>query len=175
MSLKTGTRWPPVLARPAMSRPLLSAVLLLTASAALTGCLTPTAKVRPSAAVLEARKGVREKAQPCQAMQLSEVSPAQATFPFDDSVLDEGGAHAVSRVAAFLACHPQTPVVVLPSADSHSDKAHQEDLAGRRAQAVASALRAGGAKDAVIRIVAMGAADPVSGPHVVIQAAGRGW
>jgi outer membrane protein OmpA-like peptidoglycan-associated protein len=158
-----------------MSRPLSAVLLTLAASVALSGCFTPRAKVAPSAAVLEARKRVEQKTQPCLAMQLADVSPTEATFPYDSAELDEAGARKVGRVAAFLACHAATPVVVLPSADSHGDKAHQAELATQRAQAVTAALRAGGAKDAVIHMLAMGAEDTVAGPHVVVHASGRGW
>jgi outer membrane protein OmpA-like peptidoglycan-associated protein len=155
-------------------RHLAAALVALAAPLALSACLTPKAKAPPSAAVLEARKGEGHKAVPCQATQLADVSPATASFPFDDSLLDDEGQRAVRGVAAYLACHPQTPVVVSPSADKHGDDAHQKDLAGRRAQAVLAALRANGSQ-AVVHALAPGAADPVAGPHVVINAAGRGW
>jgi outer membrane protein OmpA-like peptidoglycan-associated protein len=157
-----------------MSRRYLAALVALCAPLALSACLTPKAKAPPSAAVLEARKGVGQKVVPCQAAQLADVSPAMASFPFDDSLLDEEGQKAVRDVSAYLACHPQTPVVVLPSADKHGDDAHQKDLVGRRAQAVLAALRADGSQ-AVVHMLAAGSADPVAGPHIVINAAGRGW
>jgi outer membrane protein OmpA-like peptidoglycan-associated protein len=155
-------------------RHLAAALIALAAPLALSACLTPKAKAPASAAVLEARKGVGQKVVPCQATPLADVSPAMASFPFDDSVLDAEGQRAVRGVAAYLACHPQTPVVVSSSADKHGDDAHQKDLAGRRGQAVLAALRADGSQ-AVVRMLAPGAADPVSGPHIVISAAGRGW
>jgi outer membrane protein OmpA-like peptidoglycan-associated protein len=158
-----------------MSRALVSVLLVLASSAALAGCLTPHARPAPSAAVADARKGVGQKAQACSAIQLSEISPALASFPFDDSRLDEEGARRVSAVAAWLACHPGTPVVIMPGADNHGTDEHRKDLAGRRSQAVLAALRADGATSAVVHALAMGAADPVTGTHVVIQAQGRGW
>jgi outer membrane protein OmpA-like peptidoglycan-associated protein len=158
-----------------MSRALASAAVVLAAAGLLSGCLTPKARPAPSGAVLEARKGVGQKPPSCKSQALADVSPALASFPFDDSLLDEEGARRVSQAADWLACHPGTPVVVLPSADSHGTPEHQKDLAGRRAQAVMAALRADGANQAVVHMLAMGAADPVAGPHVVIRAAGRGW
>ncbi|MFL5298452.1 MAG: OmpA family protein [Phenylobacterium sp.] len=158
-----------------MFRRLAAPVVLCLAAAALAGCLTPHAKDTPSPAVLAARAGAGAKAQPCQVGKLADVSPALATFPFDESQLDEDGAKAVSKVAAWLACNPGVQVVVLPSADNHGDAAHRKDLASRRGQAVLAALRADGATGAVIRMMAVGAADPLSEPHVLIRAAGRGW
>jgi outer membrane protein OmpA-like peptidoglycan-associated protein len=157
-----------------MSRRLAAALVALAAPLVLSACLTPKAKAPPSSAVLEARKGVGKKVVPCQVAKLDDVSPALASFPFDDSLLDDEGQKAVRDVAGFLACHPQTPVVVLPSADKHGDAAHQKDLVGRRAQAVLAALRADGSQ-ATVHMLAPGAADPVAGPHIVINAAGRGW
>jgi outer membrane protein OmpA-like peptidoglycan-associated protein len=165
---------PPNLPRPSKAR-IGAAILLMGAAMALTGCLTPKAKAPPSAAILEARKGAGQKAAPCQSARLEDVSPTSATFPFDDSLLDEMGQQRLRKVAAYLACHPQTPVVVLPSADHHLDEAHQKDLAGRRAQAVTQALRAEGGDKAVVRMLAMGAADPLTEPHILIRAEGRGW
>jgi len=158
-----------------MSRRLAAALVALAAPLALSACLTPKAKPPPSAAIVEARKGVGQKAPPCAATQLTDVSPAMASFPFDDSLLDEEGQRAVRGVAQFLSCHPGIQIVVLPSADKHGDDAHQKDLVGRRAQAVLAALRADGAASATVHMLAPGAADPVSAPHVVINAVGRGW
>ena len=158
-----------------MSRRHAAALLALCAPLALSACLTPRARPAPSAAIVEARKGVGKKVVPCQASQLADVSPALASFPFDDSLLDEEGQQALRDVAGFLACHPQTAVVVLPSADKHGDAAHQKELASRRAQAVLAALRDDGATKAVVHMLAVGAADPETAPHIVINAAGRGW
>lgn len=158
-----------------MSRALAIAFCLSAAATGLAGCLTPSAKVKPSPAVLEARHSAASKAETCQATPLAEVSPTSTDFPYDDSVLDRAGKQRLARVAQWLACHPQTRVVILPSADKHGDAAHQKDLAARRAQAAIAELRAAGATAAVIQTLEPGAADPVTGPHVVIEAAGRGW
>jgi len=158
-----------------MSRRLATALLALAAPLALSACLTPKAKAPPSPAIVEARKGIGQKPPPCQATRLEDVSPAQASFPFDDSLLDEEGQRAVRGVANFLSCHAGVPVVVLPSADKHGDAAHQKDLVGRRAQAILGALRDAGASSAVVHMLSPDAADPVTGPHVVINAVGRGW
>jgi outer membrane protein OmpA-like peptidoglycan-associated protein len=157
-----------------MSRPPLPILLAIAAVLPLGGCLTPHAKPGPSAAVVEARKGEGRKTLTCQAT-LADVSPSLASFPFDASLLDEEGTRQVSAVAAWLACHPGTPVVITPSAERHGTPEHQKDLAGRRAQAVLAALRADGASSTVVHALALGAADPLTGPHVVIQAQGRGW
>jgi outer membrane protein OmpA-like peptidoglycan-associated protein len=158
-----------------MVRRLLTAALVMLAAAALSGCLTPHAKVAPSAAVVAARAGAGTKAAACPAGKLEGVSPTTATFAFDKAELDAVGARRLAGVAAWLACNPGVEVVVLASADNHGDEAHQRDLAAARAHAAAAALRADGAKAAVIRMPAPGAADPLSEPHVLVQAAGRGW
>jgi outer membrane protein OmpA-like peptidoglycan-associated protein len=151
------------------------ALILPLAALALSGCLTPHAKVAPSSAVLAARAGVGAKPGSCQVGKLQDVSPTVATFPFDDAVLDEAGARSLARAAAWLTCTPGVPAVVIATADNHGDEAHRKDLAARRAQATLAALRGAGAKDAVIHLVAPGGADPVTGPHLIIQADGRGW
>lgn len=158
-----------------MLRPLVPALVLLAASTALAGCLTPRVKVAPSRAVVEARKGVGQKTQACQPGQLSDVSPALASFGFDETALDVEGRRTVARVAAWLACHPGVPVVVLPGGDNHGAAEHQKDLAVKRAETVVAALRAAGAGSAVVHTLAPGAPDTVTGPHLVIQAAGRDW
>ena len=159
-----------------MQRSALSALLALSfAGLALTGCLTPREKVAPSAAVLAARAGAGAKSDACRGVDLASVSPALATFPFDKAELDDVGTERVTAVAGWLACHPATEVVVIPGSDGHGDAAHQNDLASRRASAVTTALRGLGAKQAVVRQVALGAPDPLTGPHVLIRAIGRGW
>jgi len=158
-----------------MLRPFASALVLLAAAPALGGCLTPKVKVAPSRAVLEARKGVGEKAKACQVGALTDVSPALASFGFDETTLDVEGQRTIDRVAAWLACHPGTPVVVLPGGDNHGAAQHQKDLALQRGQAAVAALRAAGATAAVIHVLAPSAPDTLTGPHLVIQAAGRDW
>ena len=97
------------------------------------------------------------------------------SFGFDEATLSETGQKGLSQAAAWLACNPHTEVVIVPDADNHGDAAHLNDLAQRRAKAAAEQLRALGAKDAVIRILSRGAVDPVTAPHLVINAQGRGW
>jgi outer membrane protein OmpA-like peptidoglycan-associated protein len=152
----------------------LSAVLCLTA-VSLSACLTQRVTVPPSAAVVAARSGAGARPASCQVGKLQDVSPTLARFPFDDATLDDVGAQGLARAAAWLACTPGVPVVVIPTADNHGDEAHRKDLAARRAQATLTALRGAGAKNAVVHLLAPGAADPVSGPHLIINADGRGW
>jgi len=141
----------------------------------LAGCLTPHAQPAPSAAIVAARQGAGAKPMACQLGVLATVSPAVATFPFDEPVLDDEGKVRVQRLAQWLNCNPGVPVSILPTADNHGDDKHRRDLASARAQAVSDALRAAGATSAVIHIAAPGAPDPLTGPHLLIQADGRGW
>jgi outer membrane protein OmpA-like peptidoglycan-associated protein len=151
------------------------ALLLIFAAVTLSGCLTPRVTPRPSAAIVTARKGAGAKPAACQLGDLARVSPTVATFPFDDATIDETGNRRLAAAAAWLNCNPGVPVVVAPTADNHGTAQHQKDLAVSRAQAVTAALRALGARSAVIHALALGGADPVSGPHLIVQADGRGW
>ena len=158
-----------------MLRPLARAAILCLIAVGLSGCLTPRAKVAPSAAVLQARKGAGTKSAACPAGDLATLSPTIATFPFDDAVVDDVGIRALKTAAAWLNCHPGVPVVIIATADNHGTAEHQKALILQRAQATLATLRAQGAADAVIHTPAIGTPDPVSGPHLLIQADGRGW
>lgn len=151
------------------------ALLLCLAAVALSGCLTPRVKPTPSAAVVVARKGAGVKPAACQVGALADVSPTVATFPFDDPALDDVGLRRLTKAVAWLNCNAGVPVVIVPTADNHGTPQHQKDLAASRGQAVVAALRTLGAKDAVVHSLALGSPDTVSGPHLVIQADGRGW
>jgi outer membrane protein OmpA-like peptidoglycan-associated protein len=128
-----------------------------------------------SQAVVQARSGASTKTAACTGADLASVSPVDMSFGFDEATLSETGQKGLSQAAAWLVCNPHTEVVIVPDADNHGDAAHLNDLAQRRAKAAAEQLRALGAKDAVIRILSRGAADPVTTPHLVINAQGRGW
>jgi outer membrane protein OmpA-like peptidoglycan-associated protein len=160
-----------------MSRTALISVLAssLVSAAALSGCLTPHAKPTLSQAVVQARAGAGAKPAACPSSDVSTVSPLEVAFGFDEATVPEVGHKRLADAARWLACNPQVEVVIRPDADRHGDAAHQNDLAQHRAQAVSADLRSLGAKDAVIHMLARGAADPVSAPHMVIAAKGRGW
>ena len=100
-----------------MLRPLARAAILCLIAVGLSGCLTPRAKVAPSAAVLQARKGAGTKSAACPAGDLATLSPTIATFPFDDAVVDDVGIRALKTAAAWLNCHPGVPVVIIATAD----------------------------------------------------------
>lgn len=150
------------------------AVSLLCA-AALSGCLTPHVRPTPSQAVAQARSSASAKPAACSSDELAAVSPVEMAFAFDDVTISEAGQKRLAQAAAWLVCNPHVEVVIVPDADNHGDAAHLKDLAQRRAQAAADQLRTLGAKEAVIRILARGAPDPVTAPHLVINAQGRGW
>jgi outer membrane protein OmpA-like peptidoglycan-associated protein len=141
----------------------------------LSGCLTPQVQPTPSQAVVQARSAAGAKPAACTGVELASISPVDMAFGFDDATISEAGQKRLAQAAAWLGCNPGIEVVIIPDADSHGDAAHLSDLAGRRAQAAAAQLRVLGAKDAVIRLLARGAADPVTAPHLVVNAQGRGW
>ena len=160
-----------------MSRRALISVLAvsLVCATALSACLTPHVQPTLSQAVVQARAAAGAKPAACPVGEVATVSPVEVGFGFDDAAVTEVGHKRLAAAVRWLACSPHAEVVVRPDADRHGDAAHQDDLAQRRAQAVEGELRSLGAKDAVIRILARGAPDPVSAPHLVISAKGRGW
>jgi outer membrane protein OmpA-like peptidoglycan-associated protein len=147
----------------------------LACAAALSGCLTPHVQPALSQAVVQARAGAGAKPAACPSSDLATISPVEIAFGFDEATLPEVGHSRLADAARWLACNRQVPVVIAPAADRHGDAAHQADLASRRAQAVEGDLRSQGAKDAVIQTLAAGAPDPMTAPHLVINARGRGW
>jgi len=147
----------------------------LACAAVLTGCLTPHVQPTLSKAVVQARAGAGAKSAACPSSDLSTISPVEVAFGFDEATIPQAGHSRLAAAARWLACNPAVQVVIAPSADRHGDAAHQSDLASRRAQAVVGELRSQGATTAVIQTLAAGAPDPVSAPHLVINAKGRGW
>ena len=141
----------------------------------LCACLTPHVKPPVSQAVLDARARAGAKAPACPAGGPETVSPVDVSFGFDDATISEVGLQRLAAAAKWLVCNPKVEAVVLPDADNHGDAAHLADLSQRRAQAVLDQLRADGAKASVIRVLTRGAADPLTAPHVVVNAQGRGW
>jgi len=156
-------------------RLLLLAIAGLACATALSGCLTPTVKPSPSRAVIEARGRAGTQAAACTTQALAAISPVDVGFGFDDAEIDPVGQRRLETAAHWLSCNPKTEVVILPDADNHGDAAHLRDLAQRRAQTVEARLRALGATTAVVRILPRGGADPLTTPHLVINAQGRGW
>ncbi len=156
-------------------RPTSALTVSIVCALALTGCLTQRVKPAPSQAVLQTR--AREGAKPaaCTGEDLASVSPIDAGFGFEETQLGDAALQRVVKAAAWLNCNPGVEVVILPAADSHGTPAHQQELAQARAKAVVDQLRTLGATQAVIRTMAVGAADPVTAPHLVILARGRGW
>jgi outer membrane protein OmpA-like peptidoglycan-associated protein len=141
----------------------------------LSGCTTQHIKPPPSQAILQARATQATRPATCAPGGLEAVSPLDAAFGFDDATVGDVGHKRLAAAARWLGCNPGVEVAILPDADNHGDPAHQDDLAQRRAKAVADDLRGLGAKDAVIHLLARGAPDPVKAPHLVINATGRGW
>ena len=160
-----------------MSRPALipAFAVALAGAASLSGCFTPSVKPTPSPAILEARAGAGAKAPACPAADLASISPVDVGFGFDDATISPEGQERLGAAAKWLACNPKVAVAILPDADNHGDAAHLKDLAQRRAVAVQARLRALGATAAVIHLLPRGAPDNVAGPHLVINAQGRGW
>jgi len=157
------------------ARPTPQALLIgLVCAMALSGCVTPRVKPVTSAAVVEARAKVGQKPSACPAGELKEVSPTLASFGFDEATLSEVGHERLGQAAAWLICHPGVEVAVLTRGEERGHPDRDKELAGLRGQAVVTELRALGAQS-VVHILPPGAADPLQGPHLVIQAAGRGW
>ena len=157
-----------------MSRRLAAAALLLCLPA-LSACMTPRVKPTPSTAVVAAPARAGARPASCQVGKLEDISPVLASFPFDDATLDAEGGRRLAAAAAWVTCTPGVPVVIIATADNRGDDAHRKDLTTKRAQAALAALRAAGAKDAVVHTLAPGAPDPIKGPHLIINADGRGW
>ncbi|HEX4712540.1 OmpA family protein [Phenylobacterium sp.] len=147
----------------------------LICGATLSGCLTRPVKQAPSPAILQARAGQGAKPVACPVADVASVSPVNVGFGFEDAQVDEVAERRLTKAADWLKCNPGVEVVIKPAADSHGTPAHQEQLARARATAVVEQLRARGATLATIRTLAAGAPDPVTAPHLVIEAQGRGW
>ncbi len=143
-------------------------------SATLGGCTTPHVTPPPSQAVVQARQAREAKPTACAPGGLATVSPVNLDFGFDDAKLSEVGQQRLAAAAHWLACNPGVAVVILPGAD-HGDEAHLTQLASNRAKSAVDQLRALGAVGPTIHTLARGGADPVSEPHLVINATGRGW
>ena len=156
-------------------RRLTALAALAAAAVTLSGCLTAHVQPKPSAAILEARAGAVAKPAACVSGGLDAVTPVQVGFPFDNDQMPDAGVKRLAVATRWLLCNPGVEVVILPSADSHGDEAHMNDLARRRAEATVATLRAQGATAAVLHITQRGGADPIATPHLVIQANGRGW
>ncbi|HLZ75819.1 hypothetical protein [Phenylobacterium sp.] len=152
-----------------------SALAAALIGASLTGCLTQQIKPPPSQAILQARAAHAARPAACAPLALDAISPVEAGFPFDDATVTELGQKRLAAAAQWLACNPGVEVVIKPDADNHGDDAHLNDLAQRRGKAVADQLRSLGATAAVLRILPRDGADPVTAPHLLINATGRGW
>lgn len=153
----------------------LSIILALSAAAAgLGGCLAQHVNPPLSHAVVDARAAATRPAV-CTPGGLEALSPVQVGFPYDDATMPEAGQKRLAAVAAWLKCNPGVEATIVPSADSHGDAAHLTDLAARRAQATVEMLRTLGANAVILHVTARDGADPVTGPHLLIKADGRGW
>jgi outer membrane protein OmpA-like peptidoglycan-associated protein len=158
-----------------VSRLLPSALAAALISASLSGCLTQRLKAPPSQAILQARAAHGAKPAACAPGGLETISPLDASFAFDDATVSELGRQRLAAAAQWLGCNPGVEVVIKPDADSHGDAAHLNDLAQSRAKAVEGELRSLGATAAVLHLLPRNGADPVTAPHLLINATGRGW
>jgi len=147
----------------------------LLCATALSGCLTPHVKPTPSAAVLDARARLAVKAPTCTGESLDAVSPVNVGFGYDDPAITPAAQLRLTAAARWLSCNPGVEAVIQPDADHHGSEAHMNDLAQQRATGVQTQLRTLGATNTVIRMLARGAKDPVTAPHMVLLAEGRGW
>ena len=141
----------------------------------LSGCLTPRLQPAPSKAIVDARARAGAKAGACPTEGLEAVSPLNVGFAFDDAAVTEMGHNRLTTAAKWLACNPTIEVVIQPDADHHGAPAHLNELAQQRGQAVMSQLRMLGATGNVIHLLPRDGKDPVTAPHLLIVAEGRGW
>jgi outer membrane protein OmpA-like peptidoglycan-associated protein len=156
-------------------RALLSGLALAALSLGLSGCLTPRIQPQPSAAIVEARAAVGARTAACKPGGLDQVSPLDADFVFDEAEISPPGVQRLTNAARWLNCNPGVEVVIKPDSDNRGEVAHLNALSEARAKAVADKLRELGATGATLRILARGGADPVTAPHLLINATGRGW
>jgi len=147
----------------------------LACATALSGCLTPHAKPTTSKAILDARARVGAKTAACSGEALDAVSPVNVGFAFDDAAIDPAAQRRLAAAAKWLACNAGVEAVILPDADNHGSDAHMAELAQQRAVAVQAQLRTLGATSTVIHMLPRGGKDPVSAPHMLLLAEGRGW
>lgn len=141
----------------------------------LSACLTPHVQPTLSTAVVEARAAAQVKAPACTPGGLEQVSPVDAAFAFDETEISPQGGQRLAAAARWLTCNPGVEAVIRPDGDNHGDAAHLNALAEGRAKSVADKLRELGATGATLRILTRGAPDPVTTPHLLINATGRGW
>jgi outer membrane protein OmpA-like peptidoglycan-associated protein len=156
-------------------RALVSGLALAALSLGLSGCTTPRITPPPSAAIVEARAAVGVKAAACKPGGLDQISPLDADFAFDNAEITPLGGRRLADAARWLACNPGVEVVIKPDSDNRGEAAHLNALSEARAKAVADKLRELGATGPTLHILARGAADPVTTPHLLINATGRGW
>jgi outer membrane protein OmpA-like peptidoglycan-associated protein len=157
-------------------RPLFSGLAMAVLCAAgLSACLTPHVQPVLSTAVAQARAGALAKPAACTPGGLDQISPVDAVFAFDATEISPQGGQRLAAAARWLTCNPGVEAVIRTDSDSHGAAAHQDALASGRGKAVADKLRELGATATTLRIVARGGADPVTTPHLLINATGRGW
>jgi outer membrane protein OmpA-like peptidoglycan-associated protein len=157
-------------------RPLFSGLAVAVLCAAgLSACLTPHIQPPASTAIVQARAAARTKPAACMPGGLDQVSPVDAVFAFDASEISPQGGQRLAIAARWLTCNPGVETVILTDGDNHGADAHLDALANARGKAVADRLRELGATAGTLRILSRGGADPVTTPHLVIHATGRGW
>jgi outer membrane protein OmpA-like peptidoglycan-associated protein len=151
------------------------AFVWLAAAGALAGCMTPHVRPQLSQAVIDARAHRDTPvAQACPPDALSAVSPVMVGFAFDDSEVTESMRLPLAAPAKWLACHPATPAVIKPDADSHGADADQDALAKARAEGVRAYFVSQGVAADRITILRRGATEP-AGAVFLIRAEGRRW
>ena len=144
------------------------------------GACTTQVKVQPSAAILETRRAVAERAKAGGGVC---VDPrdlgAEATvvpFGFLLADLDESAMRRIQTVAAWGRCAPANRIVLTGEADNHGTPAEQADLVARRMAAIRQALTAAGVADERISVAAQAKDVPADGgAPLVLLGRGRGW
>lgn len=153
----------------ASKRPAL--LLLAAASVLMSGCLTQRDRPPPSPAIQQVRAAERKTTvEPCVA---GPSTPVFVPFGFAEAEITDLQQPYLAPALSWTACHRDTPIAILPAADSHGTAEQQQALANRRAQAVAAYLKAHGVANPIV-LLPEGGAEP-AGPHLLVQAWGRRW
>lgn len=86
-------------------------------------------------------------------------------FDFDSTTLRPDASTVIQRHGQYLSSHPALKVVVEGNTDERGGREYNLALGQRRAEAVRSALKLMGAKDAQIEAVSLGMEKPVAMGH----------